>query len=547
MINKDENRNYTVWGMAWLLFFSGVSFFAYIQSFLNIPLNYPIAFVVGVVVCLCYLKYESASTKSIIVNILSICGCIVIATFLHDFSWDGQAYHMEAVWQLIKGWNVYYGGPLTDANTINSIWLNSYPKATWMFGAALYAMTGSLLSCKSYVLILCVANVFLLHNIVRNYIRDKWFGRGVVFSLVANPVVCAQLWSSYLDGALYLMCLALSLVLINIAQNVNKKNYLWLAVLSSSIAYNFKFTSVPYVGLVWLCFITYIVIVNRIMLKKVIVAAIAGSCLGLILIGYNPYITNLLSEGHPFWPVMGTHDLRNVMLPCGNEEFLGQNRLIKLGKSYLGKSSNKTATLDNVEYKIPFTVSSSEIKALTNTDCRIGGFGVWFSGIIILTLIALIISVYTSGQCRFYTGYVCILTFILLSVLINPESWVARYAPQIYIMPIIIAMVLKNNTGSSLKKLPNILLFVIVFNAILILCGSTARQVFNEYSDYRIMKELKNHQPINVWSSGMFDTIFETRFKYYNIGYIKRNEKIDNTDIHIIGVGEKSQHIQIYY
>lgn len=51
--------------------------------------------------------------------------CIYAAGCLYDLSWDGQAYHQEAVIQLRNGWNPFHDAPLKG---IHSVWINHYAK-----------------------------------------------------------------------------------------------------------------------------------------------------------------------------------------------------------------------------------------------------------------------------------------------------------------------------------------------------------------------------------------------------------------------------------
>lgn len=531
--------------MSWLLFFSTITLFSYIQALLDIPIEYPIAFILGSISYLYFLQEKCHSLKLITTNSFFICLCIAIATMLHDFSWDGQAYHMEAVRHLINGWNIYHGTPLNNDDSIHSLWLNSYPKATWMYGAALYPVTGSLLSCKSYMLILSIANFLLSRDIVRNYITDKWFGRGVMFALVANPVVCAQFWSTYLDGAMYLACLAISLLLINVIIDGYKRDVIALALVTSMIAYNFKFTAVAYVGIIWLCFSLYILINRKAYAKKVTVMAVMFTLGGLMIIGYNPYVTNFIHGGHPFWPLRGTHDLQDVIQFCGNDEFVKQNRLLKMGESFFAKSSNEVATLENIEYKFPFTIYKTEFKALLSTDCRIGGFGVWFGGILIFSIIATF-SIIKKINLKINNGFLWLILFLIGSVVINPESWVARYAPQTYVIPVLgLVMVKKYWHKKRVNIFVNMLLCVVIINSSIIMLEHTVHQLFNEYIDYRVVKKLKNYECIHVWSSGMFETVFDTRFKYHNIKIIRSNERFDGTDAVLRGTGEDNIQVKV--
>ncbi len=71
----------------------------------------------------------------------------------------------------------------------------------------------------------------------------------------------------------------------------------------------------------------------------------------------------------------------------------------------------------------------------------VGGFGVWFSGITLLTTSLLCYIVFLHRKkWTALTSPLIIISVVFLSVTINPASWWARYAPQLWHIPIIITI-----------------------------------------------------------------------------------------------------------
>jgi hypothetical protein len=61
------------------------------------------------------------------------------------------------------------------------------------------------------------------------------------------------------------------------------------------------------------------------------------------------------------------------------------NRVEKFLLSFLGATSNDTIS-KTVDLKIPFTIHAKELQALGVPDARIAGWGVFFSGICLVSL-----------------------------------------------------------------------------------------------------------------------------------------------------------------
>jgi hypothetical protein len=117
----------------------------------------------------------------------------------------------------------------------------------------------------------------------------------------------------------------------------------------------------------------------------------------------------------------------------------------------------------NVEYKIPFTLSGYELKVLQSEGIRLGGFGVFWSGIFVLSLVAgLLVLFKQKRNSRIYLA--ALVLAVVGSVVINPVAWWARFVPQLWLFPVIIFIFLlitfKHTAVQSFAKATIILMLI---------------------------------------------------------------------------------------
>ena len=103
----------------------------------------------------------------------------------------------------------------------------------------------------------------------------------------------------------------------------------------------------------------------------------------------------------------------------------------------------------------------------------IGGFGVWFSGVLLISLSLLVFVMIKRRNFIFKDDfkYYYFLTVIFASVIINPYAYIARYNPQYYLLPFIILLLCKVYFKEN-KFYIKSLTAVLVINSLLI-CGYT--------------------------------------------------------------------------
>lgn len=364
---------------------------------------------------------------------------LAVGRVLED-TWDGQWFHQEAVIQLAEGWNPF-AADLTEREIPDEggrIRLNGYPKASWIWGASLYRLTGRIERAKAFSLPLMVASglMVLACLLVATSLPPVLaiLAAGVV---AANPVVLTQLLNTYQDGPLA------SLFTVFVASLV-----LWVGagsraglVLAASAAVgvaSIKLTGPVYILIVLVAAVAWSIARGhwRHQWKTSLVALLLAA-VGVVLLSGGAYVTNTLRHGHPLYPVFGPESITIVDAPP-------HSRFQALAASIFLRSQLTFDDHETVEIlqgwdglKPPFTFDREELSVFFDPNVRIGGWGPLFGGVVILAIVLLGVTAARRPRCA---GWLVVaLAPIVLSVLVNPICWKARYAPQSWIIPLILA------------------------------------------------------------------------------------------------------------
>jgi len=364
-----------------------------------------------------------------------VAAALAFGAAFYDVSWDGQVYHQQAVLALAEGWNPFWHAPLPVELRPDNLWINHYPKAAWIAHAILYRATGSLEAAKGLQLLPLAAAALLVFAALRsNGLRART--AGVVAALVAgNPVALAQVFSFYSDG----MGASLTTAALALCWHWRRRPDPWLVVALAAdivVFINLKFTGLVYGGLLfaglliwaWLPVRAHRGAARRTFWRYAL--AIAGAfALGTLLLGFDPYLTNLLRKGHPFYPLMGRGavDIINIQLA---PEFHTLSRPVRflIGLYARAEEHNVAPAL-----KWPFWVGVGELHALAYPDLRIGGFGPLFG------LVVLVAAAISLGRRRLGVA-VPARAWALAALLVgiafcNPALWWARYVPHLWLLP----------------------------------------------------------------------------------------------------------------
>ncbi|MCS7463265.1 hypothetical protein N0M98_24380 [Paenibacillus doosanensis] len=360
--------------------------------------------------------------------------CFFLSGVFYDLSYDGQAYHQETILHLADGWNPVYDEPL-NVPTGHSIWMNHYARASELAAAVLFKATGLIEHSKAINLLAIAASFLLSLAALLTLKPGHAVKAGVAALLLAmNPVSVYQAFSYYVDGLLssMLVCMIALGCLI-----FARPGWLLLTAYTSAMVFavNIKFTALAYAGVITIGLLVALYMSEQFgRLKQLFKIAAAGGLAAVLLVGYNPYVTNTITKGHPFYPLAG-QDAIDVVKNFTPRNLERMNRLETIAASYFAVTTGNSSEKLPTQTKLPFTVQPGELTALGDPDVAVSGFGPWFSGMLLLSLVVLALAFRKSpGAAMAAIGVMAVLA---VSVLVNPAAWWARYVPQLWLVPVI--------------------------------------------------------------------------------------------------------------
>ncbi|KIL41895.1 hypothetical protein SD70_04630 [Gordoniibacillus kamchatkensis] len=365
--------------------------------------------------------------------VLFLCGFLVSGHF-YDLSYDGQSYHQEAIIHLAEGWNPVYDKELA-LPTGQSIWINHYAKASEIAAATVYKATGLLEHSKVMNLLAMAASGLLsLAALLSLRPERRVAAWAVAFLLALNPVAVYQSFTFYVDGLLgsLLLCLLALGTLI-----VMRPGWLLLAAytLAMIMVMNIKFTAIGYAGVLTAGLLIALYMSEQFAaLKRLFRVAAIGAIIGVLIVGYNPYVTNTLRDGHPFYPLAGENaiDVVKNFTPRNLERM---NRFEQVAASYFGVPMGNSTDKKPTQFQWPFTFTAKELPTFAETDVAVAGFGPLFSGALVLALIVFALAFRKRpGITLAAVGVVAVLA---VSAFLNPAAWWARYVPQFWVIPLV--------------------------------------------------------------------------------------------------------------
>lgn len=377
---------------------------------------------------------------------------------LYDLSDDGQQYHQQAVMLLNQGWNPLWE-PRSPVSTRDALWINGYAKSHWVYAALLLNLGAGIESGKSLGLLLALAAGLLCHAFLRERLGWRRTPAALMAAVAAlNPVFTCQ-WSTLLnDQAMASLITAALCALALVAGHggtaetlartdpARRGNAVLLlaalallvSIKASGVAYGLMILAMSLPLLLW--------VHGRAAALRAGLLGATGLALGTLLLGFNPYITNTVAHGHPFYPLAGTGkvDIITHNAPPG---VLDEPRAIKLLGSLAAPSSSVVGNAyehhgaSPLAPKWPGTVRLSELKPfLTKSFVHIGGLGPWFSLALVLAIAAGLWAWRRRSRPAWRQALLLgPAALLLLSGLAFPEPWWMRYVPQLWLIPLVVA------------------------------------------------------------------------------------------------------------
>ena len=513
----------------------------------HIPVN-PFYVLIPLVAGCFYLRKKSSDKTDFLKQILILLLITMISYFVSisvwDFSWDGRSSHIATAILYKNGWlpvyqNYHDFAELCHVYPASAFWGNCYLHFTEIISANIYKITNLIESPKTINFII-LSSLFMYSFVVfEKFLPDKKFLTLLMSAFVIiNPVCICQWFTHDIDLHIYSSFSVLLLTLIKIEkQQFSDKSDVFMFVCSSLMLAMTKFTGCMYLFIICLTYFIYLILLKRDVKKYIKSVLLIG---GLIAItGINPFYTNFRDFGHPFHPLFGKNKI-NIMdagLPYGFQNMSNAERFLRstfsesvnsMTEAYKGDIVMKQPVI----LKIPFTIQK---KSFLNTFCfadiRVGGFGYFWSGILLLSLAYLPFIRFRNKNEKYL--FWLVITIILSTTLANPHAWWARYVPQFWLFPLFVIFFgfLRENFKTCVyKNMNNIFILVIAFavflNSFIVIKQNTTFSIF-------ITKKLKM----------AFDYIDEVKKPQDKIYLMKRPEWEDM----IIADETIIPHLEEYY
>jgi hypothetical protein len=453
---------------------------------------------------------------------------IITSILIFDTSWDGQWYHEFAILKLSRGWNPYYLPFYSpDKPGLNSyLWIQHYPKASWICQAVIYKCTGFIESGKCINQLVAFAVFFNCYSVVCDYIKKEFWCLIFCVTIALNPVVICQLFSHMVDGMLasFLILIILALFALE-RENIGFRRHLWAMIAFSIIMVsNLKFTGLGISGLIILVFSFYWIIKYHSILIyfRRAFLLILLYCLAFFAFGFNPYLTNLEAKHFVFYP------LNNATITRFDENtpvlLTHKNNLEKLFISICSIANNDMLTA-HFFWKNPLIVYQSEIRVFSTSDVRLSGFGPLFQLIFWLSIILLIWNI--TRFAHFPDPFLIVIPIaaILFTTLISPVGWMARFTPQFYYLPFLV--VLWGLGSGSEKKAWGISKFILLIcgvNCLLILGSSYTASAIKTSLIRRQLDTLASYKlPVPVYFDNSEFQSERIRLQEAKVNYIEKD------------------------
>lgn len=521
-----------------------------------LPLSFAIA--IGVLVIFYNETIDIKIVYEILAAILILIIFIYFAGRFYDTSWDGNGYHKLAIGLLKNQWNPFQNAPTGDAilnilgtgNPGSEIWVEAYCKVTWFLGASIYFLTGNIESGKVYTVLGMFCVFWVTFYFLRSWGKKVYFS--ALFSLVAmlNPIAVQQLDTFYIDGFLHSILYILVVALVASATDKNRKRNVTtgsLIAASMIICGNIKFTGLLYGGLfciayfVWYCI--SIMGKDDHWVKKCLKRGINYAALAIVTVfwaGSSSYLTNFINHGSFTYPLTGEN---SVDIMTVNSAFSEVNRFKNLFLSLFSEMDNFTFDSNKLPIlKIPFSINwEKEKAALELPDVRISGFGILFSGILIIAIVVIVYKLLRMKKDKYFS---LLLMNVLLCVALTigiTESWWARYAPYIYFIVLIGLYIIMDSKKKFVQRMGIGLSIIALFNSALFLKDIPKEWKASQQISTS-MKTLNNYKIVDVYTPSFSGIYFNLKDQgvYYKIN----SDLADDTDVMQLGYLDLKYKIQ---
>ena len=461
--------------------------------------------------------------KVLLIALIVMIISMVVTSFTFDRSSDGNTYHKDAVGVLKEGFNPVYSESKNfiikrdsdDKLTNYSIWTDHYAKANWIMGANFYSITGNIESGKAMNFI-SIYIVFVIIFIGLASLLSWQKSLAISLITVINPITASQMFTYYNDQLVCLYLFLAIFMLFKLTKNIKDKEAWFIYILSFVLLTNTKFNGLGYIMIFSFIFVlkylynSYKDKCFMPIFKQLCLIFIPLFIFSFVIVGYPTYVKNTIDHQNPFFPLYDDNG-EDIITAQEPKKFVKMNNISKLFYGTFSRANNLRDN-DKTDIKIPFSVYKSEVKPAMSNDLRISGWGIWFSGILIISLIILIVY-FKNYKTEDYI-FIALSTTLLLLVIMS-ESWWARYSPYFYLFIILSLYILLNHCKS--KTIKTVYVLLICINTLIPLLGNSYYTLTNSFKIRKDLNNLKN-KTIVIKNDNPYNGIFYN-LKDFDIDY----------------------------
>lgn len=372
------------------------------------PWHFPMSFLLAA--CSAWFFSDSkVLLKSVPTAAVIIILSLWVASRTYDPNFDAYWYHYEMVDFFVEGtWNSY---PYPADNQGVNDFAKHYPHGVEFCEACIYKLTGELPTIKAFFLILfSAAGFYVWEASGRLPFSMSNRQRGLlVFITLCNPIGIAQAPTASVDYVMYYT------IVITIASTIGiyrKKavfvNYASI-VCVTILAFNTKSLAAVTQTIAFLAiFAGWFIYGDKTELKRYVSITFTTGVLAIIIWGFHSYISNWIYFGNPIYP----HGEENYIeaVNSGPMIFRDLNRFARFFVSIF---------------------SSSEEDFTQMAQQRVGGFGLLFGVIFLLSVVILI---YHCVAKRKFDILSFAYIISVASCFVFPLTWWARFICQLWLI-----------------------------------------------------------------------------------------------------------------
>lgn len=526
-----------------------LSIFGWLMKIPISKFHFPLACIISIISNYFIQKrYRKMLLKEYIISVFLVILCFCLSLFVAnqflDVSYDGAWYHSIAIIRMKEGWNPIY--ELINSGQFGDVYIDSYSnKSIWNFGACIYALFNNLNSIKIISSLMAFAVTFLGISIFGKCTTSKT--QFLIVTIVSicigfNPIYLQQMYTNYIDSTLGLYCIFYVMLFLSYylkQTDFHDMSFSILIICCIALMTNTKLTGL-YFAATFFAFYIIIQIIKDIKLKKfnmkwfkkMFITGFIGVVVALI-IGINPFITNVVRGHNVFYPILGSEKIE-VMGANIPESLRSKSNLEKIIIANFSETVNSTS-YRATKLQNPLAFNDDGYQNL-NQDTRVGAFGKLFSLSLYITIITLLIFskklLKKEENSDLKKAIFWTILFIMANAILFSESWWGRYYPIIYIIPLILAIYYFLEGNKKMKIVSLVITTLLLINNLKVANAIYDFQMVNSKSTTDFISEIEGkkvlfwcYDPDKKW-----DYSYQTYFKEHNINAISADSEIEEYD-----------------